>query len=291
MKIYTQNLSQKYGSKTALHNLNITLEEDKIYGLLGRNGAGKTTFMQILAGHILPSKGKILINNEQPFNNRNVLKSVCLINESNNFKRKLKLKHVLHVASKFYPTWSKQTADHLLHVFNLDPNMSARSLSKGMESALGIIIGLSSGAKITIFDEPYIGLDASARYKFYDLLLDEYKRNPRTFILSTHLIDEASNLFEEILLIQEGELLLHKTADELQEMSLQISGNIQAVNEYCHEKNVIFENEMIGRKTAMLFGEKLNIQEAKLKGLDVGRCNIQELMVHLTEKEGGRLYA
>jgi ABC-2 type transport system ATP-binding protein len=290
MKIEAINITKKYGQKEALKDLSMVIEENKIYGLLGKNGAGKTTFMQLLAGHILSTSGKVLIDGQEPFNNRNVLKEMCLISESSNFKKRLKIKDVLKIASLFYPNWSQESADRLLKEFNLEKSMNTKGLSKGMESALGITIGLSSRAKITIFDEPYIGLDASARYKFYDLLLAEYEEKPRTFILSTHLIDEVSRLFEEVILLRDGQLLLQLQTDEMKEKSIIVSGKSEVVEAYSKGKNVIRETSMMGRKTAMLFGEVYNLTEARELGLEAERGNIQELMVHLSEHTGGEVH-
>ncbi len=287
MRVEMSNVTKAYGSKTVLHDLNLVFEEEKIYGLLGRNGAGKTTLMQLLAGHTLTSGGTISIDGMEPFNNRDVLKEICLINESGNFKKRLKIKDVLKIASYFYPNWSEETADHLLQVFHLDRQMNTKSLSKGMESALGIIIGLASRAKITIFDEPYIGLDASARYDFYSILLEEYEKYPRTIILSTHLIDEVSNLFEEVVILNHGKLLLQKSIDEIKELSIQVSGKKQVVDEFINGRKAIHETELAGRKTAVLFGENYSVETAKSLGLEVDRCTIQQLMVYLTGEKGG----
>ncbi|WP_096155645.1 MULTISPECIES: ABC transporter ATP-binding protein [Bacillus] len=292
MKIEMQNVTKKYGAKLALNNLSLTLEENKIYGLLGRNGAGKTTLMQLLAGYMLPSSGNILVNGKKPFDNREVLKDIYLINESNNFMRSFKIKDTLKMASLFYPNWSQDTANRLLKVFHLDEKMKVKGLSKGMESALGIIIGLASRTKITIFDEPYIGLDASARYTFYDILLEEYEAYPRTIILSTHLIDEVSNLFEEVILIKEGELLFHHTTEQLLELTVSISGSKKAVNEFIEGRNVVHTAELAGHKEVTLFGEKYDKSHAKELGLTIEPTNIQHLMVYLTEeKQGGKQYA
>ncbi|MGD6993937.1 ABC transporter ATP-binding protein [Sutcliffiella horikoshii] len=293
MKIEVKNVSKIYGNKKAVDNLSLTLEENKIYGLLGRNGAGKTTLMQMLAGHALPSSGDILINGQNPFNNRNITKDICLVNESNNFIKRLKIKDILKVASLFYPNWSWDTANMLLTTFNLSPTLKTKGLSKGMESSLGIIIGLASRAKITILDEPYIGLDAAARFKFYEVLLEEYEEFPRTIILSTHLIDEVSNLFEEVVLMRSGELVFHKSTEELLDSSITVSGKKEAVDEFAQGKRVLHESVLAGRKTATLYGEGLTVEAATQHNLDADRSSIQQLMVYMTEEElqGGKQYA
>ncbi|QFT87374.1 ABC transporter ATP-binding protein YtrB [Bacillus sp. THAF10] len=293
MRVEIKNVTKSYGSKVAINSLTTTLEENKIYGLLGRNGAGKTTLMQLLAGHTLPTKGDILINGQNPFNNRNLTKEICLVNESNNFIKRLRVKDILKVASLFYPNWSWELAEELLHTFNLDPKLKTKGLSKGMESSLGIIIGLASRAKITIFDEPYIGLDAAARYKFYEILLEQYQEYPRTFILSTHLIDEVSNLFEEVILLNNGEVLFHESAEKLVSSSLTVSGKRDIVDEFIKGKRVLHESVLAGRKTATVFGEGVTREQAENLHLDADRSSIQQLMVYMTEEEniGGKKYA
>jgi ABC-2 type transport system ATP-binding protein len=249
MKTETRNLVKKFGDKVALNNLDLTIGSNKIIGLLGRNGSGKTTLLQLLAGHTKPSSGEVLINGERPFNQGNILKNICLISEANNFKRKLKIKEILKIVGRFYPNWSQQTAERLLKEFNLTPSLNAKGLSKGMESSLSIIIGLSSHSNITVFDEPYIGMDASARYRFYDILLEEYETHPRTFIISTHLIDEVSNLFEEVILIQNGSMLLHESTEEMKNKSLKVTGSKDKIDVFSEGKNVIHTSQIMGQKT------------------------------------------
>lgn len=286
MTIEIKNVSKSYGSKYALENLSLTFANDKIYGLLGRNGAGKTSLMQVVAGHMLPSKGEVRVNGEKPFNNRNVLQHICLMYESGNIHKRLRIKQVLKLASLFYPNWCQQTADRLLKEFNLKPTLKTKGLSKGMESSLGIVIGLASRAKITIFDEPYIGLDAAARYKFYDLLLEEYEAYPRMIILSTHLIDEVSNLFEEVIIMQDGKLLLQKDTETLLAESMQVSGKKEVIEEFIKGKQVLHETELMGMTTVLIYDPTITNEQARALGLKVERCNIQQLMVYLTEQKG-----
>ncbi|MEC5424153.1 ABC transporter ATP-binding protein [Virgibacillus sp. C22-A2] len=284
MKIEVNNLTKKYKDTIALNNVSFTLGEPKIYGLLGRNGAGKTTFMDILSGNILASEGKILIDGENPFDNQRLTEQICLIKEGNNFKKDLKVKNVLKIYSFFYPTWDQELADELVVEYNLNLNAKVKTLSKGMESSLGIIVGLASKAPITIFDEPYIGLDAAARKKFYEILLEEYETEKRTIVFSTHLIDEVSLMFEEVLILQEGSLVLQEEADLLRDNTCAVSGPIKDVEEFIRNKEIIEKKQLAGTMTAYIYG---NMQEASLHGLTAEGIPIQELMIYLTERKKG----
>lgn len=282
MKIKVQSLTKKYQQKYALDHVSFLLDEPKIYGLLGRNGAGKTTFMDILSGQILATSGQIFVNGENPFDNQQLMESICFIKEGNNFRKDLKIKNILKIYSYFYPKWDQALADNLIKVYKLNLNSKIKSLSKGMESALGVIVGLASKAEITIFDEPYIGLDAAARKKFYEILLEEYQAEQRTIILSTHLIDEVSLLFEEVLILQDGKLILQEETEVLRSTTCAVTGTTELVEEFMRGKEVIHKQQLAGMMTAYVYGD---MAQAKLVGLSVEGIPIQELMIYLTESE------
>ncbi|GAB4074165.1 ABC transporter ATP-binding protein [Barrientosiimonas marina] len=282
MKIDVNHLSKTYKNKKVLDDLSFTLTEPKIIGLLGRNGAGKTTFMEILAGHILASEGAIRINGANPFDNQRLTESICLIQETNNFKAELKVKNVLQIYAYFYPTWDQALADELIRKYQLDPDAKVKALSKGMASALGIIVGLASKAPITIFDEPYIGLDAAARKTFYDQLLDEYESEKRTIILSTHLIDEVSLMFEDVLILQNGKLVLKEEAEQLRHRAYAVSGSAEDVEAFIQDKEIIHSEAFTGVMTAYVYG---SMEQAKATGLSVESIPIQKLMIYLTEEK------
>lgn len=284
MKIEVKDLTKKYKEKPALDHISFTLAEPKIYGLLGRNGAGKTTFMEILSGQILANSGQITIDGEDPFDNQRLTESICLIKEGNNFKKDLKVKNILRIYSFFYPTWDQSLADELVKTYKLNRNAKVKTLSKGMESALGIIVGLACKAPITIFDEPYIGLDAAARKKFYEILLEEYEAQKRMIIFSTHLIDEVSLLFEEVLILQDGKLALKEEADVLRTNTYAVSGSEEKVAAFIADKEVIQRKQLAGMMTAYVYGD---IEKAKEAGLSVEGVPIQELMIYLTESNKG----
>lgn len=284
MKIEVKDLTKSYGDKKALENVSFMLNGSKIYGLLGRNGAGKTTFMDILSGQILASSGEIYIDGEKPFDNQKLTESICLIKEGNNFKRELKIKEILKIYSYFNPNWDQPFAEQLIEEYGLNLNAKIKSLSKGMESALGITVGLASKAPITIFDEPYIGLDAPSRKRFYDILLETYQEENRIVIFSTHLIDEVSLLFEEVLILKEGKLELHEETDFLREQIISVSGKEEEVKAFIHDKEVINKKQLAGMMTAYLYGTK---EEALKLGLAVEGVPIQDLMIHLTDRKRG----
>lgn len=284
MKIEVNHLSKIYKKTKALDDVSFTLSEPKIYGLLGRNGAGKTTFMDILAGHQLETKGEVLIDGKRPFDHQEITKNICLIKEGDNFQNDMTVKQIFRACSFFYPSWDQSLAEALVEEYDLPVKKRIKTFSKGMTSAVGIIVGLASKSPITIFDEPYIGLDAAARKKFYDILLEEYEAEKRMIIFSTHLIDEVSLLFEEVLILQNGKLILQEKAETLREKTYAITGNVEKVEKFIHNKQVIKTKKLANMMTAYLYEDK---GEAELLDLKVEGVPIQDLMIYLTEKGKG----
>lgn len=284
MKIEVRTVTKKYRQTDALKDVSFILNEPKIYGLLGRNGAGKTTFMEILAGHQLVTQGEVLINGINPFDNRNIVENICLIKEGDNFHKDMRIKQVLQSYALFYPNWDQELADKLIEEYKLNKKSRIKTLSKGMASALGVIVGLASKAPITIFDEPYIGMDAAARKKFYDILLEEYEQEKRTVIFSTHLIDEVSLLFEEVLILQEGKLILQETADVLRDQTFTVTGEKTEVEKFICNKKVMKTKQLANMMTAYIYGDKA---EAQKTNLQVEGIPIQDLMIYLTESGKG----
>ncbi|MFJ5791197.1 ABC transporter ATP-binding protein [Lysinibacillus sp. NPDC093197] len=286
MKIDVSNVSKLYKQKHALKNISFTIEGPKIIGFLGHNGAGKTTFLNLLAGLISTNEGQICVNGENVFNAPVILRDICFVAESGNFQEDMTVAQSLKTNSFFYPKWDGQLANELLQVFALNPKDKVRNLSKGMVSALGIITGFASNASITIFDEPYIGLDAAARNTFYDLLIEQQIENPRLFLLSTHLIDEASKLFEEILILHEGELLLQKTAEEWEKYIVAVKGSPQDVELAIKNLEVIYKHSFMQEMTAVVFASGQAIED---ENITLENVSLQDLLVYLSKQQKARL--
>lgn len=285
MKIEIKNVVKTFKHKKALKNVTFTIEGPKIIGFLGHNGAGKTTFLNLLAGLIAPTSGSISVNGENVFNSPATLRDICFIAESGNFQEEMTIAQTLKANSFFYPQWDETLAQELLEVFALNPKDKVRSLSKGMVSALGIITGFASNAGITIFDEPYIGLDVAARNTFYDLLIEQQTDNPRLFILSTHLIDEASELFEEILILNEGQLLLQKTAEEWHQHIVAVKGNTPDVEQAIHGLEVIYQHMFMQELTAVIYNNGRHIEGQNIK---LERVSLQDMLVYLSKQQKAR---
>ena len=160
-----------------------------------------------------------------------MLAQTCFIRESQRYPNNFKVGHVLAAGRSFYPHWDGALAERLVEEFRLPTRRQVAKLSRGMRSSVGILVGLASQAPLTIFDEPYLGLDATARQQFYDVLLKEYAERPRTVILSTHLIDEVERPARGRLVLHAGRLVMSGPAEELTARACVLTGPAAAVEE------------------------------------------------------------
>src|ERR1700709_1464569 len=140
----------------------------------------------------------------------------------------------------------------MLSDFRLPTNRRIKKLSRGQLSAVGVIVGLASRAPLTFFDEPYLGLDAVARQLFYDRLLADYAEHPRTIVLSTHLIEEISDLLEHVLLIDHGRILLADDAETLRATALTVTGPARQVATFGAANELLQTDSLAGQSRAVV---------------------------------------
>lgn len=280
--IEMQGLTKHFGSSKALDHMTLQLEPNKIYGLLGRNGAGKTTMLNILTGRMFATSGQAYILGKHAYENIDILKQICFIEEKGFYSSTIKVSQVLKLAGGLYPNWDYEYAKELVRLFELDEKKKYRQLSRGMESSLGLIIGLASRAPVTIFDEPSLGLDAVIRERFYDAVIDDFSRHPRTVIISTHLIDEVSRLFEDVIIVDGGKLLLKSNAAELKERAFYLSGKENDVREAAKGTVMMGEERFGSTLIASVYSKNGIRQNANV---EIQPMPLQKLFVQLINPE------
>lgn len=281
-----RGVTKRYGDFAALENVSLEFGENRIHGLLGRNGAGKTTVMQILTGQNFETSGEVEVFGSHPFENGDALGRVCFIKESQKYPDTFRAKHALAAARMLYPNWNEALATELIDEFSLPVKRRIKKLSRGQLSAVGVIIGLASRAPLTFFDEPYLGLDAVARQIFYDRLLADYAEFPRTIVLSTHLIDEVSDLIEHVVLIDRGRILMDEDADLLRSRAVTVSGPAQTVESFAAGHRELHREQLGGFLRVTLEGVP---EEKDAHGLEFEPVSLQELVVRTTQQAGREL--
>ncbi len=288
--IECNGLTKVYGDIKAVSNLSFTIEENKITGLIGRNGAGKTTLLKLIVGFLQKTSGEIKVFSETPFNNLKVSSNTIFIDDNMTFPPALHLVDILDVAGSFYENWNGNLATGLFDYFNLNPKQPHSNLSKGMKSAFNMIIGLSARCPLTIFDEPTTGMDAAVRKDFYRALLKDYIQNPRTIILSTHLLNEIEDLIEDVLLIREGEKCLHMSVTDIKEFAIGLRGNVTSLDGLTKDKEILHK-ESFGKESSYIVvrndSSESWLRKVKGVGAEISSVSTNDLCVYLTARNKG----
>jgi ABC-2 type transport system ATP-binding protein len=285
MNIEVSGLRVDYGDVRAIDDMTFSLDGGKIYGLLGRNGSGKTTLLSVLAGFRRESGGTVRVGGRPVFENAAVTREISLIRDAGEMINIDKVEEALYFAEWLRPHWDAAYAGELLDRFGLRRNMNVKEMSKGQRSALGVVVGLAGRSPLTMFDESYLGMDAPSRYAFYDALLADFMEHPRTIILSTHLIEEYSPLFEEVVIIDRGRLVLHEESQTMLSRGTSVTGPASQVEAFTAGLTVLGAKRLGPTASAMVYGDldEARRRKAREAGLELGPIALQDLFIHLTE--------
>lgn len=282
-----KNINKSYGKIKVLSDINLKLEENKVYGLLGRNGVGKTTLLNIISNQIRSNSGEVYLNGESIFENSKAIENISIVKENGFGVDDIKVRKIFKAAKILYKDWDEEYKEILVKEFKLNTKKNYSKLSRGNKTIVGLITGLASRAPLTLFDEPSLGLDAAHRYKFYNLLLEDIEKYPRTVIISTHLIDEVTNLFEEIIILKDEKVYLKEEVSKLMEKAYFLNGRLDKLESVIKDKNIIHREEFGTTTILGIFDDLSREEKSALKenGVDVSGIPLQRLFVLLTEME------
>ncbi len=288
MSFTCEHITKVYGGREVLKDVSLTLEPGKIYGLIGRNGAGKTTLLSILTAQNPATKGTVSVDGEPVWENRKALEKLCFSRELNVGAESgiaaIKVKEYLRIAATYYADWDKDMEQRLMALFELDGKKKLGKLSKGMLSMVTIIVAMCSKAPYTLLDEPVAGLDVVAREQFYKLLLEEYAATGRTFVISTHIIEEAADVLEEVIIIHEGHVLLVEDTQALLERVRYVSGKADEVDAAVVGLEV-HHPETLGRSKGVTVFLKPGQRVEETRDVSVQMVNLQKAFVALCGEE------
>ena len=272
-----KGLTMRFGNNTALDGVDVCFGDNKIYGLLGRNGAGKSTLLSVVTNRLLPTAGEVFIDEEPARENDRVLGRVYYMGEKTLLPDTATVAQLFRWTGDFYPGFDGEYAGQLADTFGLPEKKKLKNLSTGYLTIAKLIAALASNAPYTLFDEPVLGLDANHREVFYRQLIESYSRQPRTILISTHLIEEVADIIEQVVIIKAGKILLDRPAEEVKRMGYTVSGRAEAVDAYCTGRDVLSVDTLGGLKTACILGKA---EEAP--GLDVSGLDMHKLFIRLT---------
>jgi ABC-2 type transport system ATP-binding protein len=282
--IELRGVTVRYDDTVAVDDVSLDLPSGVIYGLLGRNGSGKTSLLSAIASYRKPSAGSVRVDGAEAFENPAVMHATTFIRDTLDVNGQDRIRRVLRLAAWLRPSWDGDYAAKLLDLFQLDPGKRVSALSRGQKSALGVVLGLAARAPLTILDEAHLGMDAVARTALHRELLADYLAHPRTIILSTHLIEEVAGLFERVIIIDRGRVLLHEEADALRGRGVTVTGPAASVDEFVAGRTMLGEHSLGTVRAATVYGSvaAADVARGEAAGLTFGPVGLQELFVHLT---------
>jgi ABC-2 type transport system ATP-binding protein len=290
--IKTHQLSKVFGDKTAVDSLSIELNAGSILGFLGVNGAGKTTMMRMLMGHLHPTGGTMSVIGSDPWNwTQRERCKVAYVSENMNLPGWMKPKDAIAASKSFYPEWNCSLAESLLGKFELQDAGLYKSMSKGQKRKMCILLALCQRAELLVMDEPAAGLDVTARRAFIEQILEVACNDNTAVFLSSHLLSDLERTIDQVALIDNGKLLLQDHLEDLKEASrkLHISKHIEKTSLAEFFNIVSFDASDQGETIAVVrdyndekfsqFAQKYNCLEAA----KVYSMNLEDMFIELTK--------
>lgn len=244
--IQVENLSKSFGKNLALDNITATIHDEHIFGLLGTNGAGKSTFLKILSGIFKPDSGTVIIDDRPVFENEITKADICFLSDSPYFFPNATPRTMAHFYSLAYPHFDAIRFEELTKRFHIHIQEPISTFSKGMKKQISILLGICSNTKYLLCDETFDGLDPVVRQSVKDIFAAELLNRNFTPVISSHNLRELEDICDHIGLLHKGGILL---SQDLEDMKFHIH-RLQCVIE-----NPVAEEELL-RQLDILHHEK-----------------------------------
>ena len=207
-------LTKKYGNVLALNNIDLTVERGKIIGILGPNGSGKTTLIKLINGLLTPNGGEILVNGQVP--GVETKKIVSYLPDNNFLPAWMTAEQIINLFCDFYDDFRPELAYEMLDRLGVEKKTRLKNLSKGNKEKVCLILIMSRNAQLYVLDEPIAAVDPATRDYVISTIINNY--NPEASVLiSTHLISDIENVLDEAIFINNGQIVLHKSVEDIRE--------------------------------------------------------------------------
>ena len=210
----TSGLSMRYTNKLALDKLTLDLPQGKIVGLLGPNGSGKTTFIKLAAGLLTPTEGTITICGQSIGPATKAI--VSYLPDRPYFSRQMTVAQQLDFFQDFYADFDRSRAETMLDALGIRLDAKFRTLSKGTQEKVQLVLVMSRRAKLYLLDEPIGGVDPAARDYILNTIISNYSKDA-TVVISTHLIEDIEPVLDEAVFLKDGKIFAHRAVDDIRE--------------------------------------------------------------------------
>lgn len=281
------DIHKHYGKKQVLQGINVTFTQGQIYGLLGRNGVGKSTLLRIINNRTLPDSGTVTLDGQPVFDNEAAQNRIFLMSDAMLYPAEQKVGWQFKMTKAMFGGFDTALAAHLVQAFHVDTTQRLGRLSTGYKTIVKLIIALCVPCDFILLDEPVLGLDAPNRQLFYQELLATFSDRPRTFIIATHLIGEIATLVNQVVVIEHGEVTLDQDADELRAKGQMVSGPAAAVHDWLGSTKILRTTSLGGMITAYTIDAP--IEKPLPAGVNLDALDLQQLFIELTRGAGDKV--
>ena len=273
--IEAHGLRKVYGSTVALDGINLTVEEGRIVGLIGLNGAGKTTALKAILG-LMEFDGELTVLGRDPWTQRDqLMREVSFIADVAVLPRWMRVSQAVDYVAGVHPRFNRAKADGFLARTGIKRSSRVRELSKGMVTQLHLALIMAIDARLLVLDEPTLGLDILYRKQFYDSLLNDYFDHTRTIVITTHQVEEIQNVLTDIVFINQGRIVLESSMESFESRYQEVMVNPQQLDA-ARSLKPIQERQVFGRSILLFDG----IDAAQLAAFgDVRTPSLADLFV------------
>lgn len=280
-----KNVDLKIKKDDILSGINLNFEPGKIYGLLGRNGAGKTTLLSLIASYRKVTGGTLTVDGQDPYENEEIMPLIDFLHQEDYSEESDSVEDYLELAGRYKPSFDKDYALSLLDEYGINLKKKMMELSQGQQAAVDAVSGLATMSPVVLFDEVTNGMDAPSREKFYHHVLNAKNRENRVIVLSTHIVSEMDYLFDEVVIIHHGKVLVDEPVDEFLDRGYQVTGTASDVDEYTKGKEVV-QTRMLGPTKAVSVLGTLSdedVEQLDESNLTYSVMKLQDLFINMTE--------
>ncbi|MDC8786994.1 ABC transporter ATP-binding protein [Roseateles koreensis] len=252
--ITAHDLTLRYGSKTALERASFSIPKGRVVGLLGHNGAGKTSLMKALVG-LLPADGSLSVLGLSPRHQRNaLLEQLCYIPDVAVLPRWAKVSELMTLMGGLQPRFSAARARELLKRTSVSESDKVKNLSKGMVTQVHLALVAAIDARLMILDEPTLGLDVISRKSFYEMLIEEWCDGERSVLISTHQVEEVESLLSDVMMLDEGRLVLNISLEDMDKRFVALSHDPATAEAIANAHPLLRYRQQGGRSAAIFDG-------------------------------------
>jgi ABC-2 type transport system ATP-binding protein len=275
--VVAKNLAKSYGNFAALKPCTFEIPAGRIVGVIGSNGAGKSTMLNTLLG-LSSYEGDLTVLGRNPFHQRaELMQDVCFIADVATLPRWMTVEQIFDTVAGLHPKFNRAKAESHLAKTNVMKKSKIRTLSKGMVVQVHLALVLAIDAKLLVLDEPTLGLDIVNRRAFYDSILTDYFDETRTILITTHQVEEVEHLLTHAMFIRKGELIVNESLDDLAEWYAAVDVG-DAHKAQAESLKPIFSRTVFG-KTTYVFDTKASGSVAALG--ETRRVGLADLFVAL----------